>query len=170
MDLGPLMGQGATDPSRLEPSQYAQVADFARQKHPEVMREVVREQPWLMKAMGNPVLMGVLGTVASRMIKRRMQSQPVSPQQRSVGSTARASKPFGCRLTRRGCRAFFCVGIADVAKSSYAGQRRGNVQRVVLKFLKKERAQHAAHGERENDGETEPDAEPVDVNSSGIMT
>ena len=85
VDLGPLMGQGATDPSRLEPSQYAQVADFARQKHPEVMREVVREQPWLMKAMGNPVLMGVLGTVASRMIKRRMQSQPVSPQQRSGG-------------------------------------------------------------------------------------
>jgi hypothetical protein len=69
--LGGLFGQGGV-PSQVSPQQYAQMADYARQRHPEVMQDVVREQPWMVKAMGNPILMGALGMVASRMIKNRM--------------------------------------------------------------------------------------------------
>ena len=56
----------------MSPDQYAHLANFARRNHPEAMQEVVREQPWFVKAMGNPVVMGALGMVASRMIRNRM--------------------------------------------------------------------------------------------------
>lgn len=74
VDLGSLMG-GRGQPTAggsMSPDQYAQLANFARRKHPDVMQEVVREQPWFVKAMGNPVVMGALGMVASRMIRSRM--------------------------------------------------------------------------------------------------
>lgn len=69
--LGGLFGQDGRVPDRMEPQQYAQLANYARQRHPDAMQEVVREQPWLVKAMGNPVLMGALGMVASRLVKKR---------------------------------------------------------------------------------------------------
>lgn len=62
---------GGNVPSRLSPDQYAHAANLVRQRHPEAMRQVVHEQPWFVKAMGNPVLMGALGVVASRMLKQR---------------------------------------------------------------------------------------------------
>ena len=70
--LAGLFGQGGGTPSQINPSQYAQLADYARRQHPDAMREVVREQPWFVKAMGSPVVMGALGMVASRMIRNRM--------------------------------------------------------------------------------------------------
>lgn len=73
VDIGSLLGGSANNPNQVDASQYAQMANAARHQHPEVLRDVVREQPWLMKAMGNPVLMGALGMVASRMIKKRTQ-------------------------------------------------------------------------------------------------
>src|SRR5687768_10739086 len=57
---------GGNVPSQMSPDQYARAAGYVRQRHPEAMQDVVREQPWLMKAMGNPILMGALGMVASR--------------------------------------------------------------------------------------------------------
>ena len=48
---------------------YARVANYTRQQHPDVMQQTVSQQPWLMKAMGNPVVMGVLGMIASRMMR-----------------------------------------------------------------------------------------------------
>jgi hypothetical protein len=69
--LGGMFGQG--QPSQVSPDDYARMADVVRQRHPEAMQDVVREQPWMVKAMGNPVLMGALGMVASRMIRNRMR-------------------------------------------------------------------------------------------------
>jgi hypothetical protein len=62
----------------VNPAQYAKAANFARRQYPEVMRELVREQPWIMKAMGATVLIGALGTVASR-IKRERHAPPRRP-------------------------------------------------------------------------------------------
>ena len=81
--LGGLFGGGVL--RQMDPDQYARVANYTRQRHPDAMQEVVREQPWFMKAMGNPVVMGVLGMVASRMISNRMR--PPTPQ--------RSSRPGG---------------------------------------------------------------------------
>jgi hypothetical protein len=77
--LAGLFGGGV--PSQMTPDQYARAASYVRQRHPEAMEEVVREQPWLVKAMGNPILMGALGMVASRMIRKRTSP----PQQRRGG-------------------------------------------------------------------------------------
>jgi hypothetical protein len=63
---------GNRAPEQMTPDEYARAAGYLRQRHPDAMQEVVREQPWLVKAMGNPVLMGALGMVASRMIRHRM--------------------------------------------------------------------------------------------------
>ena len=47
------------------------LANFARINHPDVMQDHVQSQPWLVKAMGNPVMMGALGVVAAKMLRRR---------------------------------------------------------------------------------------------------
>ena len=65
------LGLGSMDPQRMGANDYARIADYARTQHPDVMRRQVSEQPWMVKAMGNPILMGALGVVASRMIKNR---------------------------------------------------------------------------------------------------
>ena len=65
------LGLQSMDPQRMGPNEYARIADFARTQHPEVIQKQVKEQPWLLKAMGNPILMGALGVIASRMMKNR---------------------------------------------------------------------------------------------------
>jgi hypothetical protein len=54
----------------MGPDAYARVANYARQQHPDVMEEQVRSQPWFVKAMGNPIVMGALGVIASKMLRR----------------------------------------------------------------------------------------------------
>ena len=65
------LGLRSMDPQRMGPNEYARIADYARTQHPDVMQRQVKEQPWLLKAMGNPILMGALGVIASRMMKNR---------------------------------------------------------------------------------------------------
>jgi hypothetical protein len=65
------LGLGSMNPQQMGAADYARMADYARRNHPEVMQQQVRERPWLVKAMGNPILMGALGVVASRMIRKR---------------------------------------------------------------------------------------------------
>ncbi|MEO6003830.1 MAG: hypothetical protein ABIZ04_04755 [Opitutus sp.] len=84
VNLGSVLGQNVSHPSQVNASQYAQIANYARQQHPDAMQQVVREQPWLMKAMGHPVMMGALGMIAGHMIKKRTQGGQV-PQQSSAG-------------------------------------------------------------------------------------
>lgn len=62
---------GLSPAQGVNPAQYAKAANFARRQYPEVLREIVRDQPWIMKAMGAPVLIGALGTVASRIKETR---------------------------------------------------------------------------------------------------
>ena len=82
VDASSLAGMfGGRMPNQFSPQQYAQLANYTRQQHPEAMQQVVREQPGLIKAMGNPILMGALGMVASRMIRSRMSP----PTQRRSG-------------------------------------------------------------------------------------
>lgn len=70
--LGRRLGLGKIDPQHVEPDAYAKIANFARREHPEVIQQTVKEQPWFMKALGNPFVMGALGVVASRMMRKKM--------------------------------------------------------------------------------------------------
>ena len=42
--------------------------NYARNVHPEALKKTVEEKPWFVKAMGNPVIMGVLAVAAAKMI------------------------------------------------------------------------------------------------------
>ena len=65
------LGLNSLDPNRMGAGEYARLMNFARRQHPDVIREQVRQQPGFVKALGNPVIMGILGVVASRMIRKR---------------------------------------------------------------------------------------------------
>jgi len=65
------LGLPSLSPNQMGPDEYARVANYARQQHPDVMEEQVRSQPWFVKAMGNPIVMGALGVIASKMLGRR---------------------------------------------------------------------------------------------------
>ena len=74
VDLGSLqsqLGLGGTNPSQMGPNDYARLAGYTRRNHPEILREQVREQPALLKAMGNPIVMGALGMVAANLLRKR---------------------------------------------------------------------------------------------------
>jgi hypothetical protein len=69
--LGRLLGLHSTDPQGMDANDYARLANYARKEHPEVLREQVREKPWFMKALGNPVVMGALTVAAAKMLNNR---------------------------------------------------------------------------------------------------
>jgi hypothetical protein len=73
VDLGSLqsqLGLPSLSPNQMGPDEYARVANYARRQHPEVMEDQVRSQPWFVKAMGNPIVMGALGVIASKLLRR----------------------------------------------------------------------------------------------------
>lgn len=64
------LGLQSTNPQQMGATDYARLANYARTNHPDVLQDHVRSQPWLVKAMGHPVLLGALGFVAARMAFR----------------------------------------------------------------------------------------------------
>lgn len=69
--LGRQIGLRTTNPQQMSAEEYARLANYARRQHPDVMREAVKEQPWFVKAMGNPVVMGALTIAAAKMLQNR---------------------------------------------------------------------------------------------------
>jgi hypothetical protein len=71
--LASSLGLGSTDPQSMGADDYARLANYTRREHPDAMRETVRQQPGILKAMGNPIVMGALGMVASKLLRNRTQ-------------------------------------------------------------------------------------------------
>ena len=67
--LAGMLGLGSTNPQQMSADDYARVANYTRMQHPDVMQQTVAQQPWFMKAMGNPIVMGALGLIASKMMR-----------------------------------------------------------------------------------------------------
>jgi len=65
------IGLQSTDPQQMSSGDYARLANYTRMNHPDVMQNHVQSQPWLVKAMGHPILLGALGLVAAKMLHRR---------------------------------------------------------------------------------------------------
>ncbi len=64
VDIGSLTGQlglQSSNPQQMSSTDYAQLANYTRVNHPDVMQDHVQSQPWLLKAMGKPVVMGHWG-------------------------------------------------------------------------------------------------------------
>ena len=67
--LAGMLGLGSNNSQQMSADDYAKVANYTRSQHPDVMQQTVSQQPWFMKAMGNPIVMGALGLIASRMMR-----------------------------------------------------------------------------------------------------
>jgi hypothetical protein len=69
--IGNRIGVNASSPYDMRPDDYARLANYARREHPQAMQQAVREQPGILKALGNPFVMGALAFAASRLMKNR---------------------------------------------------------------------------------------------------
>jgi hypothetical protein len=67
-DIANKLGLGTTDPSRMSADDAARLMNYARSEHPEALQKTVEEKPWFVKAMGNPVIMGVLTMAAAKLL------------------------------------------------------------------------------------------------------
>jgi hypothetical protein len=67
------LGLGTTDPGRMSDQDAACLLDYVRREHPEALRKTVQEQPWFLKALGHPVLMGILAMAASKLFSNRQR-------------------------------------------------------------------------------------------------
>jgi hypothetical protein len=67
--LGSRLGLQSTNPQNMGPADYARLANYARTNQPDVMQNHMQSQPWLLKALGKPIVLGALGLVASRMMR-----------------------------------------------------------------------------------------------------
>lgn len=68
--LAAKLGLSSTDPAQMSNDEAARVVNYARQEQPQALQQTVQDKPWFVKAMGSPVLMGVLAAAASKMASR----------------------------------------------------------------------------------------------------
>ncbi len=66
--LAGLLGLGSTNPQQMNANDFSRVADYVRTQHPEIMQQTVAQHPWLVQAMGNPIVTGALGLIAAKMV------------------------------------------------------------------------------------------------------
>jgi hypothetical protein len=93
--LAGLIGLGTTNPRQMGANDIMRVIDYARRERPEALRTAVQEQPWLAKALGNPLVMSALATVATRLVSRglknfdrwRVATSGLATRKRPNGST-----------------------------------------------------------------------------------
>ena len=67
-DLANKIGLASTDPSKMSADDAARLMNYARTEQPDALKKTVQEKPWFVKAMGNPIIMGVLAVTAAKMI------------------------------------------------------------------------------------------------------
>jgi len=69
--IAQMLGLGSTDPRQMSNDDAAKVMNYARTERPELMRQTVAEQPWFVKALGNPMVMSVLTMAAAKLLSSR---------------------------------------------------------------------------------------------------
>ena len=67
-DIANKLGLASTDPSKMSSDDATRLMNYARTEQPEALKKTVEEKPWFVKAMGNPVIMGVLAVAAAKLI------------------------------------------------------------------------------------------------------
>ncbi len=72
--IAKMLGLGSSDPNQMGSEDYAKVMNHVRRERPELLQQQVQEKPWLMKAMGHPVVMGALAMAAAKMMSGRGKS------------------------------------------------------------------------------------------------
>ena len=68
------LGLSSNDPKQMSEDDAARVMDYARRERPEALRQTVEEKPWLMKALGNKMVLGALTVAAAKMLSNKRKS------------------------------------------------------------------------------------------------
>jgi hypothetical protein len=66
--IASMLGLGSTDPNNMSGDDAAKLMNYARKEQPAALQQTVAQQPWLVKAMGNPVVMGALTMAAAKLL------------------------------------------------------------------------------------------------------
>lgn len=73
--LAGMLGLGSSNPSQMTPTDYGKVLNYARRENPAVVQQTVQQTPGFMKMLGNPIVMGALTMLATKMLKNRFGAQ-----------------------------------------------------------------------------------------------
>lgn len=65
------LGLSTHHPNRMTTEDVTKLASFTYHSHPDIFREVLADQPSLMKFLGNPVVAAILGIVAAKWLSGR---------------------------------------------------------------------------------------------------
>ena len=63
-----MLGLGSTDPNQMSADDAAKLMNYARKEQPGALQQTVAEKPSLLKAMGNPIVMGALTMAATKLL------------------------------------------------------------------------------------------------------
>src|SRR5205814_5576998 len=63
-----MLGLGTTDPNQMSSDDAAKLVNYARKEQPGALQQTVAQKPFLVKAMGNPVVMGALTMAAAKLL------------------------------------------------------------------------------------------------------
>ncbi|MBA3442111.1 MAG: hypothetical protein H0T92_19805 [Pyrinomonadaceae bacterium] len=69
--LGERIGLSSTDPQRMGAQDIGRLAGYAQQNAPGALQQTAREQPFLLKALGNPLVQGAIAVMAARYLANR---------------------------------------------------------------------------------------------------
>ncbi len=69
-----MLGLGSTDPNQMSPDDAAKVMNYARKEQPDALKQTVAEKPFLMKALGNPIVMGALTMAAAKLLSNQRRN------------------------------------------------------------------------------------------------
>lgn len=74
IDLGPIgrmLGLSSTDPEQMQPQDIARLAGYAQRNAPAALQETAKEKPFILRALGNPIVQGALAIMAARYLSKR---------------------------------------------------------------------------------------------------
>lgn len=69
--IGQMLGLSSTNPQQMGPQDIARLAGYAQQNAPGALQQTAREQPFILKALGNPLVQGALAIMAARYLSNR---------------------------------------------------------------------------------------------------
>ncbi len=64
------LGLSTHHASRMNANDVSKLASFAYHNHPDIFREVLAEQPGIMKFLSNPIVAGIIGIAAAKWLGR----------------------------------------------------------------------------------------------------
>lgn len=73
-DIASMLGLGSTDPNKMSPDDAAKLMNYARKEQPDALQQTVAQKPWLMKALGNPIVMGALAAAAAKLLSSQRKN------------------------------------------------------------------------------------------------